>query len=634
MASSTDSNWIDGTFGLQPFRGPVRSKDTDNHGTPVLGIAASNGLQSGNCHFAGHFIGVAPEAELILVRIHKTTKLLPTVDCQRAFEYIFNHPKVTGRPTVVNFSQGDNLGPHDGTSTLELAIDSVVLEKPGRIVVKSAGNEGASNRHAEVPLSIGQREDLILHVTDEEGMQRTIEAWYPGNARVAMTVIAHTNPPRETREVPAGDHETDFVVNPNASANDQTTLDLVSQLNITGNGKNLISLSLTPNLASIPDGDWKIRLHNTGSVATTVQVWLDRDGKKETIFTSHVATARTITTPGSAQQVITVGAYQSKGIGKNHLFKGDLAKFSSRGPIEPAPGVPDRTAPDLIAPGVGITSAKNGNHETSCCECCVTAYKGEEENTGTSIAAPHVVGVIALMLQRNPKLTAAETRQILRDSADRQPGFSGPRTDDELNSVGFGRVNAVAAVQQASPSAPHPTPLAHQPRAMPARTGRAGVAVRPRGSAVARPGEGAAAESFRAGCGIVAGFAPFREALAVLRAQVLSSDEGRLCAVLVSRHFSEARALIRRNKRVAVTWHRATGPRFMRTLVGALVTPDPAVTVRSVPDDLPYGFSRFLTVLARYGSASLRADIAHHGDQFGSLIRLALDRLRIVEPAA
>jgi hypothetical protein len=367
-----------------------------------------------------------------------------------------------------------------------------------------------------------------------------------------------------------------------------------------------------------------------------VLVWLDRDGKKDTVFTNHVQTSRTITTPGSAQQVITVGAYQSKGIGKNRFFKGDLAKFSSRGPLEPAPGIPARTAPDLIAPGVGITSAKNGNHETSCCECCVTAYKGEtdDENSGTSIAAPHVAGVVALMLQRHPELTVSRIRQCLRDSADRPSSFTGPRTDDELNSIGFGRLNAVGAVKLVPPFIPHPAPFARSRRQTSARSARGGAVVRPRGSAVARPGEGSAAESFRAGCGIVAGFAPFRDALAVLRAQVLSSDEGRLCAALVSRHFSEARALIRRNKRVAVTWHRATGPRFMRTLVGGLVMHDGGSETRSIPADLPDGFHRFLAILAKYGSASLRADIARYGNTFGLLIRLALDRLRMVEPAA
>ena len=119
-----DADWIDGTFGVQPFRGPVRSKDLENHGTPVLGIAASNGRQSGDCHFAGHYIGVAPEADLILVRIHSTTRVLANDDVLHAFEYIFDHPLVKGRPTVVNFSAGDALGPHDGTSALETGIDA------------------------------------------------------------------------------------------------------------------------------------------------------------------------------------------------------------------------------------------------------------------------------------------------------------------------------------------------------------------------------------------------------------------------------------------------------------------------------------------------------------------------------
>ena len=266
----------------------------------------------------------------------------------------------------------------------------------------------------------------------------------------------------------------------------------------------------------------------------------------------------------------------------------------------------------------------------------MTAYKGEEDNTGTSIAAPHVAGVVALMLQRHPQLTAARIRQILRDSADRPPGFTGPRTDDELNSFGFGRVECGRGRPAGAAVLPRiRAPLAHEPRAMPARTRGRGLSLFARAEAPSRGRvKGRPRRAFRAGCGIVAGFAPFREALAVLRAQVLSSDEGRLCAVLVSRHFSEARALIRRNKRVAVTWHRATGPRFLRTLVGGLVLHDGESETRSVPADLPDGFHRFLAVLARYGSASLRADIARYGDQFGSLIRLALDRLRIVEPAA
>jgi len=82
---------------------------------------------------------------------------------------------------------------------------------------------------------------------------------------------------------------------------------------------------------------------------------------------------------------------------------------------------------------------------------------------GTSMAAPHVSGVVALMLQANPTLMQAEVEQLLRSSADVLP-FSGsqvvynPRTGsfysatwgtDGLNAVGYGLLQADAAVQAA-----------------------------------------------------------------------------------------------------------------------------------------------------------------------------------------
>jgi Subtilase family len=122
----------------------VRTTDRDGHGTHVAGIAAGNGSQPGNCHFAGHFVGVAPEADLVVVHLVRRfhDNVLDPSPLQHAFEYIFTHPLLLDRPVVVNYSQGDNLGPHDGTTALELTIDALVLSRPGRVVVKSVGNEG------------------------------------------------------------------------------------------------------------------------------------------------------------------------------------------------------------------------------------------------------------------------------------------------------------------------------------------------------------------------------------------------------------------------------------------------------------------------------------------------------------
>jgi subtilisin family serine protease len=66
--------------------------------------------------------------------------------------------------------------------------------------------------------------------------------------------------------------------------------------------------------------------------------------------------------------------------------------------------------------------------------------------TGTSVAAAEVSGVVALLLQRNPKLTPADIRRILTVSAKRlAPG--GQRDDN----FGSGLVDPLKALQLADP---------------------------------------------------------------------------------------------------------------------------------------------------------------------------------------
>jgi minor extracellular serine protease Vpr len=76
-----------------------------------------------------------------------------------------------------------------------------------------------------------------------------------------------------------------------------------------------------------------------------------------------------------------------------------IATFSSRGPASPF-----YQKPDLVAPGVFVntTSLKNFYNITS----------------GTSYAAPHVSGAIALLLEKNPDLTPHEIKSILVTTSD------------------------------------------------------------------------------------------------------------------------------------------------------------------------------------------------------------------------
>jgi subtilisin family serine protease len=119
---------------------------------------------------------------------------------------------------------------------------------------------------------------------------------------------------------------------------------------------------------------------------------------------------------------------------------GDLASFSSRGPV--LVDGSGRVKPDLVAPGVDILSA--------------FPESTYEINSGTSMAGPHVAGVVALMWSANPRLIGdiERTEQILIETArpftGASPGLCG-ETGGETpsNTTGYGVVDAYRAVKQA-----------------------------------------------------------------------------------------------------------------------------------------------------------------------------------------
>ncbi|MDQ1675940.1 MAG: hypothetical protein QOC93_1084 [Actinomycetota bacterium] len=127
-------------------------------------------------------------------------------------------------------------------------------------------------------------------------------------------------------------------------------------------------------------------------------------------------------------EVVTVGAVDSGG---------RLADFSSRGPVT-ADGS-GRPKPDLVAPGVGVLSALPGG-----------TYGRLD---GTSMAAPHVAGVVALMWSVNPDLRGdvARTVRILRATAAPPAAARGIACGGPGNLWGAGIVDAAAAVTAARP---------------------------------------------------------------------------------------------------------------------------------------------------------------------------------------
>jgi len=144
-----------------------------------------------------------------------------------------------------------------------------------------------------------------------------------------------------------------------------------------------------------------------------------------------------ITCPGKAEHVITVGSCDSSGK--------RVSDFSSRGPV---PG--GRNKPDLLAPGEGIISCLSnrrflsvrsvgGNYEFRPLTPLSTnsSYIGL---SGTSMAAPHIAGAAALLLQADPTLTPERIKEILLKTATPLPGV-------DLATQGAGLLNLVAALK-------------------------------------------------------------------------------------------------------------------------------------------------------------------------------------------
>jgi subtilisin family serine protease len=395
--------------------------DNIGHGTHVAGIAAGDGSPAGNGRPPSTFVGVAPEADIVLVSNRVTTEAMgDSASTLDAVRYIFDVAQTLGRPCVINLSQGDNLGPHDGTSLLERGIDNL-LGPAGRSMVKSAGNAANAGVHASGTIAPGGSASVSLLVPANDTSSDTIDFWYGASDRISVRIAS-----------PGG------VASAVVAAGTTTTLTLAngnrvfvdSVLNHPNNGDNRIYLQLQRGTAAtVEQGTWTVTLSGVTITLGTWNGWVERGDRVPQLLPPFRNEAITISVPGTSREVITAGSYITRGPGL-----GNLSTFSSRGPTRDG-----RPAPTLSAPGQVITSALVGASGTNQWTTM----------SGTSMAAPHLTGVVALMLQAAPTMTQTQIINCLTGTA-RTDSFTGatPNTD-----WGAGKVDAVRAVACASSTA-------------------------------------------------------------------------------------------------------------------------------------------------------------------------------------
>lgn len=131
----------------------------------------------------------------------------------------------------------------------------------------------------------------------------------------------------------------------------------------------------------------------------------------------------------NATQIFSVGAVDAT----NYSAPYPLASFSSQGPTPCTPAIPDNIKPEIAAPGVSVYSSIPGG-----------GYSGSY--SGTSMAGPHVAGVVALMREACPDCDPTTIKEAIMTTAI-DAGYGPPGQD---NQFGAGFINAYAAVLSVS----------------------------------------------------------------------------------------------------------------------------------------------------------------------------------------
>ncbi|PSB67774.1 hypothetical protein C7B61_04385, partial [filamentous cyanobacterium CCP1] len=192
---------------------------------------------------------------------------------------------------------------------------------------------------------------------------------------------------------------------------------------------------------SAPEGNWQVTLIGKDIVDGRFHAWIERDvalpgcqSQFDAEDAIHYCTTGTIC---NGFRTIAVGAYNP------HSPRWEIGRFSSAGPTRDG-----REKPDIVAPGVGILAARSAPRSRADTSPLT-------RKSGTSMAAPHVAGTIALMFEAAKRpLDIVETRQLLLGNAQK------PAAEADLFRFGSGYLHiedSVVAARQVQEQAVLPT---------------------------------------------------------------------------------------------------------------------------------------------------------------------------------
>ncbi|HYU27255.1 MAG TPA: S8 family peptidase, partial [Thermoanaerobaculia bacterium] len=415
---------LDQVLANQPGAPAIAHRDLEGHGTHVAGIAGGNGRGAKSAKFTG----MAPESEyLIVVTRGDSATLGQSNAALAAFTWIVDRAAELSRPVAINNSQGMNGGGHCGESLLEVGMDRLA-RRAGVAIIKSAGNEQTWRTHAGGTVTQGQTRVVELVSGASNFSDDILEIWHDGADTIAIAVQAPGAPTPAAADfvVPGGNRTS------STSAQNEVTIDSTVNASDTGDVRTVVFMS-RGNAPRIQPGTWRLHLRGDSVSAGRYDVWIERSGNRSTeqarFSPASNDPTRTISIPGTARRIITAGSYITR-----TGTLGQISDFSSRGPTRY-----DLHKPEITAPGEQIVSCLSSASHLQTFKPRYTLM------AGTSMAAPHVTGAAALLLQMNPGFNCSEVKQLLMRSASRS-GFAASAPDETF---GDGKLNIEAAVQLA-----------------------------------------------------------------------------------------------------------------------------------------------------------------------------------------
>ncbi len=435
------------------------SKDNETHGTHVTGIAAGSGCGT-------EFKGIASKSDLVVV---PTT--LVSGEVLDGVKYIHDYAESVGKPCVVNLSIGAHVGPHDGTSAFDRALDE--MKAPGFVVVGAAGNEG------DKPLYLGygfvpSTEDTVFYtqLNYEYPSYRVtyVDVWSRDSLPVAVEVslmnrlsgsfesatgFYSTTEPMETAktlQVDEGSVVVQMVPEKNEFNGKYHMLMQVDarNLNIVGSYANyIVCIAVKTERPNKP-----VYVHMWANTGTFTQFQHYKvqpivEGMRHHTIGEIGGTSKSILAVGSFNTRASWTSVSGSKMDFEYMLPFDtLSYFSSHGPT-----ADDRVKPDITAPGAYIVSSLNSHYSNPSDEQVARTYKDGRPYPfgvmmGTSMAAPAVAGIVALCLQVRPDWQIDSVMACLARTAVNDRYTGQVRTNPD-NAWGRGKIDALALLTEA-----------------------------------------------------------------------------------------------------------------------------------------------------------------------------------------